>query len=103
MKEPAKIKKPRGRATVIPGKCVACGARCQSACPVDCVEMNEAGEPVIAAEKCIGCLKCVKACPAEALEMCFTPEELQLLAALSGEVADEADEDELERRRKIAP
>ena len=102
MKEPVKVKKPRGKARVVAGKCVACGARCQSACPVDCVEMNEAGEPLIAAEKCIGCLKCVKACPAEALEMCFTPEELKLLAALSGESGEEVDEDELERRRKNA-
>jgi electron transfer flavoprotein alpha subunit len=108
MKEPAtkelvKLKKPRGKARVVAGRCVACGARCQSACPVDCVEMNDVGEPLIAADKCIGCLKCVKACPAEALEMYFTPEELQILATLSGEGADGPDEEELERRRKIAP
>jgi electron transfer flavoprotein alpha subunit len=102
MKEPAKIKKPRGKARVIDGKCVACGARCQSACPVDCVEMTNAGEPLINAEKCIGCLKCVKACPAEAVEMFFTPEELKILASLSGE-GEEVDEEEQARRRKIAP
>jgi len=103
MSDPVKVKKPRGRASVIAGKCVACGARCQSACPVDCVEMSDAGEPVVLAEKCIGCLKCVKACPAGALEMSFTAEEQRILAALAGEAAPEVDEDELERLRKIAP
>ena len=103
MKEPLKLKKPRGKARVIAGKCVACGARCQSACPVDCVEMDDAGEPTIAAEKCIGCLKCVKACPAEAIEMFFTPEEQKILAALVGAGCDEVDEEELARQRKIAP
>jgi len=102
MKEPQKLKKPRGKARVITGKCVACGARCQSACPVDGVEMSEAGEPVIAVEKCIGCLKCVKACPAGALEMFYTPEELEILAAWSKHGGEDADEEELERRRKVA-
>jgi len=102
MKEPQKLKKPRGKARVITGKCVACGARCQSACPVDGVEMSEAGEPVIAVEKCIGCLKCVKACPAGALEMFYTPEELEILAAWSKQGDEDADEEELERRRRVA-
>lgn len=103
MKEPQKLKKPRGKARVITGKCVACGARCQSACPVDGVEMSEEGEPLIAVEKCIGCLKCVKVCPAGALEMFYTPEELQILAELSQQGStDDADEEELERRRKVA-
>ena len=74
-----KIKKPRGRARLLEGKCIACGARCESSCPVNCISMNEAGEPVVDAEKCIGCLKCVKVCPAQALEMAFTPEELKIL------------------------
>ncbi|AJE04147.1 electron transfer flavoprotein subunit alpha [Geobacter pickeringii] len=99
MTEPKKIKKPRGRARLIAGKCIACGARCQSACPVDIIEMNEAGEPVILSEKCIGCLKCVKVCPAEALEMFFTPEEQQLLDELARQqgadaaAAEEVDEE----------
>jgi len=65
--------------------------------------MSEAGEPIIALDKCIGCLKCVKICPAGALEMFYTPEELEIIAGYAAEVVDEADEDELERRRKVAP
>jgi electron transfer flavoprotein alpha subunit len=98
MTEPIKLKKPRGKARLIPGKCIACGARCQSACPVNCIEMNDAGEPIIQTEKCIGCLKCVKVCPAEALEMFFTPEELAILEEIAkqqdgGEVEEEPDEE----------
>ena len=74
-----KPKKPRGRAILLEGKCIACGARCESSCPVNAVTMNGAGEPLINAAKCIGCVKCVKACPAQALEMFFTPEERKIL------------------------
>jgi electron transfer flavoprotein alpha subunit len=81
--EKPKIRKPRGKARLIPGKCIACGARCQSACPADAIEMNDAGEPIILTEKCIGCLKCVKICPASALEMSFTPEEVKILEQLA--------------------
>jgi electron transfer flavoprotein alpha subunit len=73
------LKNPRGKACLLEGKCIACGARCQSACPVDAIEMNEAGEPIIDLEKCIGCVKCVKVCPVQAIEMFFTPEEQQVL------------------------
>jgi len=73
--KPAKKKKPRGKARLIPGKCIACGARCQISCPADAIEMNDKGEPIIDVDKCIGCVKCVKICPAEALEMVFPPEE----------------------------
>ena len=83
MSEPKNpIKKPRGKARLLEGKCIACGARCQSACPVDAVEMNEAGEPIIDQVKCIGCVKCVKVCPVQAIEMFFTPEEQRLLDEL---------------------
>ena len=90
-----KLKKPRGRARLIEGKCIACGARCESSCPVNCITMNDAGEPVIIAEKCIGCLKCVKVCPAQALEMFFTPEEQAILDQLAavGSAAPVDDDD----------
>ena len=78
-----KIKKPRGIAMLLDAKCIACGARCQSACPVNAIDMTDSGEPVIIGNNCIGCLKCVKVCPAEALEMYFTPEELKILAELA--------------------
>jgi electron transfer flavoprotein alpha subunit len=72
-----------GVARVKPGRCIACGARCQSACPKDAIQMSEGGEPTIAEEKCVGCNKCLKACPADAIEMYFTPEQLEALAKLA--------------------
>lgn len=79
MEEKKKIKRPRGKARLIPGKCTACGARCQSSCPKDAIEMTEDGEPVISLEKCIGCLKCIKVCPSDAIEIYYTPEEQKIL------------------------
>src|SRR5512139_1225518 len=93
MEDTAKKKrKPRGKARLIPGKCIACGARCQMSCPSDAIEMNEQGEPIISLEKCIGCRKCVKVCPAAALEMFLTPEEEKLLAEMKAEAAEEGEE-----------
>jgi len=80
-----KIKRPRGKAQLLAGKCIACGERCRMACPTDAIEMNDRGEPIILLEKCIGCQKCVKDCPAAALEMYFTPEEQKLLDKLKEE------------------
>ena len=74
-----KVKRPRGVARLIPGKCIACGARCQTSCPKEGVEMNDKGEPVFNAPLCIGCAKCVKVCPSGAIEMYLTPEERKLL------------------------
>jgi len=105
MEEKKKVKKPRGIARLIPGKCIACGARCQESCKKDAVEMNDQGEPVIIAEKCIGCGRCVKVCPAEALEMYLTPEERKLLEELSKQEPDaaEAEEEEVdEEQARIA-
>lgn len=98
------IKKPRGKAFLLEGKCIACGARCQSACPVDAVEMAEDGSPIILSAKCIGCLKCVKVCPVEALVMAFTPEEEALLAALANETegAEEVDPEEARIKALLA-
>lgn len=93
--QPVKKKKPRGKARLIEGKCIACGARCQSSCPVDAIEMNAKEEPIINAAKCIGCQKCIKVCPATALELFFSPEEQKILAELaSGGAAAAPDEDE---------
>jgi electron transfer flavoprotein alpha subunit len=57
--------------------------------------MNDAGEPIIDQSKCIGCLKCVKICPAQAIEMFFTPEEQAILDQLLGEgsAAPETEDD----------
>ncbi len=79
MTEPKKLKKPRGKARLIDNSCIACGERCMSSCPTDAITMNDAGEPIIDYEKCIGCIKCVKVCPAQALEMFFSPEEQAIL------------------------
>ena len=105
MSEVRKIKKPRGKVRLVPGKCIACGARCQSSCPVDGIQMNDAGEPQIELSKCIGCLKCVKVCPGSALEIFYTKEELEILAALAGQQdlsEEEADPEELARRELVA-
>jgi len=99
------IKKPRGKVRLLPGKCIACGARCQSICPVDGIEMNEAGEPQIDLPKCIGCVNCVKAFPGSALEIFYSAEELQLLAEMeqtAGAADEQADEEELRRRELLA-
>ena len=91
--KPKKKKKPRGKARLIAGKCIACGARCQTSCPSDAIEMNDKEEPIIIIEKCIGCRKCVKVCPSDALEMFLTPEEEKLLAELeAGGVVEEEEE-----------
>ena len=103
-----KPKKPRGTAALLEGRCIACGARCQSACPVDAIQMTDAGEPIIDASKCIGCVKCVKVCPVQALEMSFTPEELRILEELAkssaGEPApeEESDPEEVALRKRLA-
>ncbi len=106
MIEPIKpLKKPRGKACLLEGKCIACGARCQSVCPVDAVEMNDAGEPIIILEKCIGCVKCVKVCPVQALEMFFSPEEQRILDELAGQggpVVEEVDDEAAALAKKLA-
>ncbi len=64
-----KKRMPRGKAQLIPDKCIACGDRCQQACPTHAIAMNVRGEPVIDTEECTGCRKCAKICPSFALEM----------------------------------
>ncbi len=87
--EQKKPKKPRGKARLLPNTCIACGARCESACPVDAITMDDAGAPIINVDKCIGCVKCVKVCPAEALEMFFTEAEQRILDELAAQAAAE--------------
>jgi electron transfer flavoprotein alpha subunit len=100
-----KPKKPRGVARLIEALCIACGARCQSVCPAKCIEMNDAGEPIIEDAKCVGCRKCVEICPVNALEMYFTPEELKILEELAASavtVEKEIDPEAAALARKLA-
>jgi len=83
MEQKKKVKRPLGVARLIPGKCIACGARCQSTCRADAVTMNDAGEPVFDIEKCTGCQRCLRECPADAIEIYFTPEQQKLLDELA--------------------
>src|SRR3972149_10413250 len=87
MEEPKKLKRPRGTVRLIPGKCIACGARCEAECPKDAITMNEKGEPIINLELCTRCRRCIKVCPAEALEIYFTPEEQKILDELEKQKA----------------
>jgi len=102
--EPKKKRKPRGKARLIEGKCIACGARCEMACPTDAITMNDQGEPIIDLDECIGCRKCVKVCPADALEMVFTVGEEKTVEELEaeGELEEEAAvEGELDKWRGV--
>jgi len=85
--EKKRPKRPLGHARLIPNKCIACGARCQAECPSDAIEMNDKGEPVINLQKCIGCRRCVRVCPASSLEMFWTPEEQEILDELAKDKA----------------
>jgi len=81
--EKKKPKRPLGHARLITGKCIACGGRCETECPKEAITLNDKGEPVIVFDKCIGCRRCLKVCPASALEMFFTPEEQNILDELT--------------------
>jgi electron transfer flavoprotein alpha subunit len=85
MAEPEKLKRPRGEARLIPGKCIACGARCEAECPKDAITMNDKGEPIIDLEKCTRCRRCIKVCPAEAIEIYYTPEEQEILDKIAAQ------------------
>ena len=67
--------------------------------------MTDSGEPIILTDKCIGCVKCVKICPAAALEMYFTPEEQKILAELAASavpVEEEIDPEAAALAKKLA-
>ena len=108
MVEKKKIKKPLGVAQLIPGKCIACGARCQSACPpkASAIEMNDQGEPIFDITKCTGCRRCIKACPSDAIEIYFTPEQQKILNEIAKEAAaaavPEVEEEVLEEEEEEA-
>jgi electron transfer flavoprotein alpha subunit len=105
MTDQKSLKKPRGKVRLVERKCIACGARCQSVCPVNGIEMSEAGEPQVILEKCIGCGKCIKTCPGGALEAFYSPEELAILAELGkqgGLPVEEIDDEERNRREYVA-
>jgi electron transfer flavoprotein alpha subunit len=82
MAEQKKPKRPLGIARLILDKCIACGARCLAECRVEAIEMNAKGEPVFNPAKCTGCRRCLKICPAGAIEIVFTPEQLDILKQL---------------------
>jgi electron transfer flavoprotein alpha subunit len=104
--EPKKLKRPRGTARLIPGKCIACGARCQAECKADAITMNDKGEPIIDLEKCTRCQRCIKICPAQAIEIIYTPEEQKILDELAAQKAAKAtvepeDKEEAARLEKL--
>ncbi len=99
MPEDKKIKKPLGVARRLEGKCISCGARCMSVCPRHAIGITDEGVPLIDTAKCTGCRRCVKICPAGAIEIYYTPEQLRILEELAaaGQKTEyqEGDEEEI--------
>ena len=99
MPEDKKIKKPLGVARLVEGKCISCGSRCMSVCPKHAIGITDQGIPLVDITRCTGCRRCIKICPAEALEIYYTPEQLKLLEemAAQGQKIDlqETDEEEV--------
>jgi electron transfer flavoprotein alpha subunit len=87
VEEPKKLKRPRGIVRLIPGKCIACGARCQAECKFDAIVMNDKGEPIIDLVKCTRCQRCIRICPAQAIEVVYNPEEQKILDELAQQKA----------------
>ncbi len=107
-----KPKRPLGFARLIEGKCIACGARCQSTCKVEAVEMTDAGEPLFDLDACTGCRRCLRICPSDAIEIFYTPEQLAIIEELDKQKAaaakpepepePEAEEEDEEEKRIAA-
>lgn len=83
MADEKRPRKPRGKARYLEGKCIACGDICRAACGPGAIELNQNGEPVINLAACNGCQRCIKVCPAGALEMFYTPDEQKILEEYS--------------------
>ena len=102
VEEKKKTKKPRGVCRVIPGRCIACGALCESVCPprISAIKIDDKGEPVIDITKCAGagCSKCIKACPVNDLEIYYTPEEQKILTEIAKQAPAAAVAEKVEDR-----
>ena len=94
-------KRPKGTIVLVDGKCIACGARCQSVCPFDAIEMNDKGEPIIDLQLCTVCKKCVKECPVTAIENYLTPEEKEQMAVFEAWKATAAKQVNKEPKEKV--
>ncbi len=107
VEEKKRIKKPRGVSRAIPGKCIACGALCESVCPpkISAIEIDDKGEPIIDIIKCagVGCSKCIEVCPVNALEIYYTPEEQKILEEIAKQAPAAAVAEKVEEKEaKIA-
>jgi len=102
-----KIRKPRGVSRLIPGKCIACGARCQSACPpkISAIEIDDKGEPIFDITKCAGsgCAKCHEVCPTDAIETYYTPDEQKILDEISRQTPAVSQTEKAEEKEIEAP
>jgi electron transfer flavoprotein alpha subunit len=96
MPEEKKVKKPLGVARPVEGRCIACGSRCLTVCPKHAVGITDQGVPLVDITRCTGCRRCIKICPAEALEIYYTPEQLKLLEEIAalGQKAEQQEEGE---------
>ena len=83
------LKKPRGKACLIAGKCIACGARCQSACPVDAIVDDGRRRPDHQSTSASAVSSASRSVRRRLWTWLFTPEEMQLLAALAAPGARE--------------
>jgi electron transfer flavoprotein alpha subunit len=68
-------------------------------CPKHAIGITDEGVPLIDITKCTGCRRCVKICPAEAIEIYYTPEQMRILEELAagGQKTEfqESDEEEV--------